>query len=394
MKALKKKNEDGFSLIQVIVAFGLLSGAGVLGMKYFSKQQTQIKQQSSDISVNYILHNVSKVISARSVCTHSYRLANDKMPMEEDYELQQIAMQVAGQPDLVIAKVETEETARLVGKFGAWVSKITVVNHDPPLSVKAKLRKARLAIDFQRRITADNVKTDKTFLDINLVENTEGVVESCFGSEDFSAKAFCETSLQGVFNTDTQLCSSIQITSYEPTTPPVNGVYSLRTSRDPAFPDLHSDIRIDGDAKISNWIDKNGDKKQITFSNGDISNVRQIVAEKEIVAAEVTAKRFNHSSDRRLKKNITQISTAQANDILKLNGVSFEWKKSNEKALGFIAQDVEKVYPNLVTENEYSHSKTVDYAGILPLILEKMKAQEKEIQELNKRISKLKEQKK
>lgn len=389
-----KNNQNGFSLVQVMIAFALLSSASLLIMKFFSKQQTQIKQQSSDISVNYILHNISKVISARSICTYSYKLNDPKMPMQDNYEMNQIAMEVEGQPDFVIAKVETEETAKLTGKFGAWISKMEIVEHNPPIGVDAKIRKARLAIEFQRRIDKDNIKTDKTYLDINLVELTKGVVDSCFGAEDFSAKAFCETALRGTFDMNTQLCRAINISSLETPTPPDDGVYSIKTARDPANPDLRSDIRVEGNALISNWVDKDGKPRVITIANGDITNVRKLVASEEVLASTVTAKRFNHTSDRRLKKNIKTISAQDANAVLKLDGVSFKWKNSEQKALGFIAQDVEKIYPDLVSENKTTHTKTVDYSGILPLILEKMKAQEKEIKDLNKKLSDLKAKKK
>ena len=70
------------------------------------------------------------------------------------------------------------------------------------------------------------------------------------------------------------------------------------------------------------------------------------------VNGSVHATSFPTSSDRRFKKNITPITNA-INTIKALNGVSFNWNEFinerrkgyslNERILGFIAQDVEKI---------------------------------------------------
>ena len=64
-----------------------------------------------------------------------------------------------------------------------------------------------------------------------------------------------------------------------------------------------------------------------------------------------------HRSDVRLKENIKPIESA-LDKVSKLQGVTFDWKNKSEDILdikediGFIAQDVQKVLPELVRENE------------------------------------------
>jgi hypothetical protein len=63
------------------------------------------------------------------------------------------------------------------------------------------------------------------------------------------------------------------------------------------------------------------------------------------------------NSDERLKKNIEPLSAA-VDRLLKLRGVSFEWKNPEEHEkrtgtqVGLIAQDVEKVFPQWVRKTE------------------------------------------
>ena len=98
----------------------------------------------------------------------------------------------------------------------------------------------------------------------------------------------------------------------------------------------------------------------------------------------VTATDFNSASDIKLKDNISVIDNP-LDKIVKLKGVNFQWKETGKKSLGVIAQEVEKVLPELVSGEE---SKTVNYNGLIGLLIECVKYQQKEIEELKKFIDK------
>jgi len=73
----------------------------------------------------------------------------------------------------------------------------------------------------------------------------------------------------------------------------------------------------------------------------------------------------NHSSsDRRLKKNIQEIPDA-LEKIQKLNGIIFEWKENDEKDIGLVAQNVEKVFPELVSADEKTGLKSLQYQNLV-----------------------------
>lgn len=102
------------------------------------------------------------------------------------------------------------------------------------------------------------------------------------------------------------------------------------------------------------------------------------------------------SSDSRLKKNIRPL-TSSLDTIKKLDGVKFNWRKdefpdryfSAGDQLGFIAQDVEKVLPELVNTDTKGY-KTLNYEGIIPVLVNAMKEQQQQIDELKAEVEKLK----
>ena len=70
-------------------------------------------------------------------------------------------------------------------------------------------------------------------------------------------------------------------------------------------------------------------------------------------------------------------------ELFTLNPIHFTYKNgtNNKIHYGFLAQDVEKIFPKLV-ENNNDGYKTVNYQEFIPLILSKMKIMQNEIDEL------------
>jgi type II secretory pathway pseudopilin PulG len=77
---------------------------------------------------------------------------------------------------------------------------------------------------------------------------------------------------------------------------------------------------------------------------------------------------FFYSSDKRLKKNISPLRDALGR-LLNLEGKQFIWKDNGKKDIGFIAQQVEKVEPTLV-KTDSKGFKSVAYGNISALIVE------------------------
>lgn len=89
------------------------------------------------------------------------------------------------------------------------------------------------------------------------------------------------------------------------------------------------------------------------------------------------------TSDERLKDNITPIPYA-LEKLHQINGVTWDWNDKSEKEghdVGVIAQDIEKVLPQLVTTRDTGF-KAVRYEKIVALLIEAVKEQQTEINEL------------
>lgn len=112
------------------------------------------------------------------------------------------------------------------------------------------------------------------------------------------------------------------------------------------------------------------------------------------VAGNIIASGTITPSDARYKKNIASI-TDPLEKLEQLNGVTYNYRKeefpemkfTDKEQVGLIAQDVEKVFPQLVFEDDNGY-KAVDYVKLIPLLIEALKSQQKEIEALKDTIKK------
>ena len=97
-----------------------------------------------------------------------------------------------------------------------------------------------------------------------------------------------------------------------------------------------------------------------------------------------TATQFDATSDVALKENI-EVIDEPITKLSELKGVTFDWKAGGH-SVGVIAQDVEKVLPTAVGGNK--DKKTVNYNAIIGLLVESVKDQQKQIEELKSLLDK------
>lgn len=103
-------------------------------------------------------------------------------------------------------------------------------------------------------------------------------------------------------------------------------------------------------------------------------------------ADEFQAQKFIYSSDRRMKENLMPITNA-LQKVLLLRGFSYDWKGGHGHDVGLMAQDVEKVFPELVTKSEGSMG--VDYAKIIAPVVEAIRELKAENDELRHKVDAL-----
>lgn len=95
-------------------------------------------------------------------------------------------------------------------------------------------------------------------------------------------------------------------------------------------------------------------------------------------------------SSKRWKTNIKPIDNA-LDKVARLRGVAFDWKKDGKHDIGLVAEEVGQVIPEVVVfESNKKDAKSVDYGRLVALLIEAVKAQQKEIETLKATVESLK----
>jgi hypothetical protein len=100
---------------------------------------------------------------------------------------------------------------------------------------------------------------------------------------------------------------------------------------------------------------------------------------------------LNQSSDVRLKKDLSTLN-GSLEKVRQLRGVTFNWidkTKDSAQQIGFIAQEVEKIFPQLV-KTDKEGIKSVAYSNMTAVLVEAIKEQQQQIEELKKEVEELK----
>jgi hypothetical protein len=125
---------------------------------------------------------------------------------------------------------------------------------------------------------------------------------------------------------------------------------------------------------------KNSSDAQMLTIGGDATTEFAIdVANGSDNINKIRAAAFVTYSDESLKTEVQTMNTA-LDAVMSLNGVEFTWKDSGERDFGFIAQEVAQVLPKAVHTNEGVSG--VDYSRLTSVLVEAVKAQQVQIEEL------------
>jgi hypothetical protein len=162
------------------------------------------------------------------------------------------------------------------------------------------------------------------------------------------------------------------------------GTLNVIKSRDePTIPNINTDgnLKVNLNATINKKLTVNGDTKL---------NKKLILAKCGDVAKRIDRADRLPSSDRNLKTNITQIKNSLSK-IIQLNGVEFDFIESANSGylgvhqIGLIAQDVKEIIPEVVGEN-IDGNLGVSYQHLVALLVEAVKEQQEQINELKRKI--------
>ena len=127
-------------------------------------------------------------------------------------------------------------------------------------------------------------------------------------------------------------------------------------------------------------------------TNGNVGIGTSTPTQKLEVNGVVCASGFIACSDIRYKTNLLPVSHVLAS-VLALNPIYYNWKQdfkgyTEQRQIGFSAQEVEKLYPEMV-QTDANGYKAIDYGRLTPVLVEAVKEQQKEINELKARMERL-----
>jgi hypothetical protein len=171
-----------------------------------------------------------------------------------------------------------------------------------------------------------------------------------------------------------------------------------------------SELEINGTPrKCFNISHQNGRSRRLTIWQGDgaagmdaIGTNKLLLGYDEsmtlVVGGTASSNGWNTNSDFRFKTNILPL-TSSLSSVLALKPVTYFYKSTEfkrrwfgtEKQIGFIAQDVQKLYPELVSTDTEGYL-SLDYAKLTPVLVKALQEQQIIIEEMKKQLEALKQQ--
>ena len=120
----------------------------------------------------------------------------------------------------------------------------------------------------------------------------------------------------------------------------------------------------------------NNAEEMVLDSDGDLH------VDRDVVAFSTTP------SDKRLKTNIKDINYG-LETIMKLSPKQYDWKKDQTHDIGFIAQEVEGVIPEIVKDKKHFNKeiKTLDYEKLTAVLIKAVQEQQKRINKLEDKLN-------
>ncbi|EJE8515990.1 tail fiber domain-containing protein [Vibrio sp. Vb2110] len=93
-------------------------------------------------------------------------------------------------------------------------------------------------------------------------------------------------------------------------------------------------------------------------------------------------------SDSEMKYNVSTLPYEEAKLLLNIESKKYQWIEDDSNDIGFLAQDLERVFPEIIHEKQ--GYKTVDYDKLLAPMLVLIQHQQKQIEQLNEKLNNLK----
>jgi len=378
---MKKENswikKHGFSLVEVMVAAGLLGVIALGGMRIVDFQTERTRDTSKNFQADNIMYDMMFVLRDRDSCFETF---NNKITSNASID-KILRKDINGGMTDLFKVGEKYGSLDGIGKggIGEVIIKKMQLGKVTNTPVGSNLYFTNLFVTFEKKGGGSNKDTEATrLLPVKFIVDGTGVnLLRCVSENSNNLEDLCNA-MGGILDfSDNDLCKSLNVKTFTTANSLIMGGTPLIPARPYA---LKAEGAVDVRGKMTfDYAGSATNGGPVIFDGGQINNVTKIFVKGSASANEVSATKYNHVSDQKEKKNIKVISEKEANRILSLRGVSFNWKDSGEKSLGLVAQEVQKYYPELVDQT--GSGLTVQYANLIAPMLEVIKRQEKQIKE-------------
>jgi hypothetical protein len=189
-----------------------------------------------------------------------------------------------------------------------------------------------------------------------------------------------------IFNGNTTMAGDLTVTGNDVT---FGNGETISNSTDGTVAITASTTTVSGDVTVTG--------NDLHFGNGEsISNATDgtvtITSPTVTVSNDLTVTGdVNVSSDARLKSNIISLGSTLSK-LLLIDGKSYTMIRDGDKKIGVLAQEVQKVFPELVSEDG-NEMLSVNYQGLVPVLINAIKEQEDKISRLENLVEQLIENK-
>ena len=337
------KKQSGFSLLEIMVAAALLGGLALAGAKLMENQTKSMKTVEVKAEYNAVLADIRSILAIEDSCLATFPGAN---------ATNAVIANIKQKPAFVatpVVRYIANNNWKLATAYGN--GNVRILSYQLGEAVLGPV----------------NPTTNTKIGTANLIINMQSGINRTVGPEIIVKRI--------PINVETTPADIILKCSSSGSTG-LDGRYLIKAEGG----DVYGPINMRNEAPLvgpASWI--------YMYSGTGIS----IASGALMVIQEGSY--IDFVSDRRFKTEIKPLNNL-TDDLRKLNPVTYKWKTSGLPAYGFIAQELQKVFPDLVRKNGPDGSMTVDYIQLTPILIKGFQEADAENQRLKKSLSHLEQE--
>lgn len=336
-QGLAVKNNKGFSIVEVLVAAALMGALALAISKLTQDQLKSTRTVETRFEYNAILNGIREILGDRQSCKETFQGRNAETL-------------AAGTVDRIKSYKPTIPSPTIVDKY------IANLNYDlaPQYGAGGTIRILSYRLAAMGGLPGgSNIGTTNLY------------VKFAFGPD----KTYSSSTIERKITLEVQTVSAANRNIVECNSTGAIADYDAR------YVDVSGDY-MDGPLEIRNG-------SGITMRNGTI----QLLESGSWMEVAGTAY-ITFTSDGRLKKDVKNLESTLSK-IKKLRPVRYVWKNTDTEDHGLIAQEVQRIYPELVHEDKQGYL-SVNYIMLTPLLIKSVQELDRENRDLKKNLSKVK----